>query len=177
MTTDVQARGRAARSAVLRELLLLWGEARRVGGRKVTQKRLARIGGIGPSTLHGWLSGRSVPREVDRLTAVAGELARAAGRPVRPASYWAALLEADRLRDQLPRQRADGAPDGPAPLAPCPSVRRSAATRGTAVVRAVAVVRARARPGRPGRAPPRSGARRTPAGPGGGGAGRAVAAP
>ncbi|MFE1320812.1 hypothetical protein [Kitasatospora phosalacinea] len=141
MTTDVQARGRAARSAVLRELLPLWEEARRVGGRTVTQKRLARIGGIGPSTLHGWLSGRSVPREADRLAAVAGELARAAGRPVRPASYWAALLEADRLRAPLPRQRADGAPGGPAPLAPCPSVRRSAATRGTTVVRAATVVR------------------------------------
>ncbi|GLW72299.1 hypothetical protein Kpho02_45980 [Kitasatospora phosalacinea] len=141
MTTDVQARGRAARSAVLRELLLLWDEARRAGGREVTQKRLARIGGIGPSTLHGWLSGRSVPREVDRLTAVAGELARAAGRPVRPASYWAALLEADRLRAPLPRQRADGAPGGSAPAAPCPSVRRPAAARGTTVVRATAVAR------------------------------------
>jgi len=81
---------------VLRELLLLWEAARRAGGRTITQKRLAQVGGIGPSTLNGWLSGRSVPREIGRLTIVAGELARAAGLPVRQARYWAALLEADR---------------------------------------------------------------------------------
>ncbi|RKE18988.1 hypothetical protein [Streptomyces sp. TLI_171] len=114
MAADVRVRGRAAHSAVLRELLPLWEAARRVGGRTVTQKRLARLGGIGPSTLNGWLSGRSVPRELDRLTAVAGELARAAGRPVRQAPYWSALMEADRARSESPR--SDGAQsEGPRP--------------------------------------------------------------
>ncbi|MGW4378639.1 hypothetical protein [Kitasatospora sp. NPDC004531] len=96
MAVDVRVRGRAAHSAVLRELLLLWEAARRSGGRTITQKQLARLGGIGPSTLNGWLSGRSLPREIDRLTIVARELSRAAGLPVRRARYWAALLEADR---------------------------------------------------------------------------------
>ncbi|MFD0563128.1 helix-turn-helix domain-containing protein [Kitasatospora saccharophila] len=142
MTTDVQVRGRAAHSAVLRELLSLWDEARRADGRAITQKRLARIGGIGPSTLYGWLSGRSVPREVDRLTLVAGELARAAGRPVRPSSYWAALLEADRDRVRIPRQQVEdpsggpGDPGDPVGAAPCHAVRRVVAVRGTAAVRA-----------------------------------------
>ncbi len=131
MTTDVQMTGRAARSAVLRELLLLWDEARRAGGRTITQKRLARIGGIGPSTLHGWLSGRSVPREADRLALVAGELARVAGRPVRPARYWAALLEADRLRAQLTQSQTDRPSHEPAGGPPCQSVRRSVTVRST----------------------------------------------
>ncbi|MFJ1790772.1 hypothetical protein [Kitasatospora griseola] len=96
MAVDVRVRGRAAHSLVLRELLLLWEAARRAGGRAITRKRLAGLGGIGPSTLNGWLSGRSVPRDIDRLTIVAGELSRAAGRPVRNAHYWAALMEADR---------------------------------------------------------------------------------
>ncbi|MFF0391311.1 hypothetical protein ACFYS8_21900 [Kitasatospora sp. NPDC004615] len=96
MAVDVRMRGRAAHSAVLRELLLLWEAARRSGGRTITQKSLARLGGIGLSTLNGWLSGRSVPREIDRLAIVAGELARVAGRPVRRARYWAALRDADR---------------------------------------------------------------------------------
>ncbi|MFD8598843.1 hypothetical protein ACFV1L_27955 [Kitasatospora sp. NPDC059646] len=98
MAADVRVRGRAAHSAVLRELHRLWEAARTTGDRTITQKRLARLGGIGPSTLNGWLTGRSVPRETDRLAVVAGELARAAGRPVRRARYWAALLEADRAR-------------------------------------------------------------------------------
>ncbi|WP_282205656.1 hypothetical protein [Kitasatospora fiedleri] len=133
MTTDVQVRGRATRSAVLRELLPLWDEARRTGGRTITQERLARTGGISPSTLRGWLSGRSVPREADRLAAVAGELARAAGRPVRSVRHWSALLEADRLHAQLPRQRNDRQPPEPAVGAPCPSVRRSVTVRGAEV--------------------------------------------
>ncbi|QKW19484.1 SEL1-like repeat protein [Kitasatospora sp. NA04385] len=136
MTTDVRGRGRETRSEVLRELLLLWDEARRADGRAVTQKRLARIGGISPSTLHGWLSGRSVPREADRLAAVAGELARVSGRPVRRSAYWSALLEADRSRARIPRQQT-GRPSGePGPGVTCPSVRRPTALRGTAVVRA-----------------------------------------
>ncbi|MFD8480700.1 hypothetical protein [Kitasatospora sp. NPDC059673] len=129
MAVDVRVRGRAAHSAVLRELLLLWEAARRAGGRTITQKHLARLGGIGPSTLNGWLSGRSVPREIDRLTIVAGELARAAGRPVRQARYWAALRDADRAqhssgamrpgqsgRKAAPdaRSAADGHPEAPA---------------------------------------------------------------
>ncbi|KIQ62042.1 hypothetical protein TR51_22890 [Kitasatospora griseola] len=92
----MRVRGRAAHSLVLRELLLLWEAARQADGRTITRKRLAWLGGIGPSTLNGWLSGRSVPRDVDRLTVVAGELSRAAGRPVRNARYWAVLMEADR---------------------------------------------------------------------------------
>ncbi|KDN85641.1 helix-turn-helix domain-containing protein [Kitasatospora cheerisanensis] len=98
MAADMRVRGRAAHSAVLRELHRLWDAARTTGDRTITQKRLARLGGIGPSTLNGWLTGRSVPRETDRLAVVAEELARAAGRPVRRARYWAALLEADRAR-------------------------------------------------------------------------------
>ncbi|MFJ1758298.1 hypothetical protein [Kitasatospora sp. NPDC088134] len=115
MAAEVRVRGRAAHSAVLRELLLLWEAARRVGGRTVTQKRLARLGGIGPSTLNGWLAGRSVPRELDRLTAVAGELARAAGRPAHRATYWSALMAADRADDDGADDSGadnDGADDG-----------------------------------------------------------------
>ncbi|MFJ5232178.1 hypothetical protein ACIQBJ_20050 [Kitasatospora sp. NPDC088391] len=108
MAADVRVRGRAAHSAVLRELLLLWEAARRAGGRTVTQKRFARLGGIGPSTLNGWLSGRSVPRELDRLTAVAGELARAAGRPAHRATYWSALMAADHAD---PGDTGTGRPD------------------------------------------------------------------
>ncbi|WP_404869565.1 hypothetical protein ACI1MP_25740 [Kitasatospora griseola] len=96
MAVDVRVRGRVAHSRVLCELLLLWEAARQADGRTITRKRLAGLGGIGPSTLNGWLSGRSVPRDVDRLAIVAGELSRAAGRPVRNARYWAVLMEADR---------------------------------------------------------------------------------
>ncbi|MFJ5923781.1 hypothetical protein ACIQF6_14385 [Kitasatospora sp. NPDC092948] len=114
MAVDVRMRGRAAHSVVLRELLLLWEAAHRAGGRTITRKRLAQVGGIGPSTLNGWLSGRSVPREIGRLTVVAGELARAAGLPVRQDRYWAALLAADRAH------RSAGA------ATPGPSVRKAA---------------------------------------------------
>ncbi|MFJ8440541.1 hypothetical protein [Kitasatospora griseola] len=107
MAVDVRVRGRAAHSLVLRELLLLWEAARQAGGPTISRKRLAGLGGIGPSTLNGWLSGRSVPRDIDRLTIVAGELSRAAGRPVRNARYWAALMEADRAH-RSPRAVASG---------------------------------------------------------------------
>ncbi|WP_143200230.1 tetratricopeptide repeat protein [Kitasatospora sp. CB01950] len=148
MAVDVRVRGRAAHSVVLRELLLLWQAARQTGGRTITRKHLARLGGINPSTLSGWLSGRSVPREIDRLVIVAGELARAAGLPVRRARYWAALLETDRAHrnrratasGRSARRTATGAP--PAGAAPAdgsgqPTGRRRAGGGGPAGPRAV----------------------------------------
>jgi hypothetical protein len=86
-------------SAVLAELARLWDQAAHReadGSRRLTQKQLAEASGVPFTTVNSWSTGASLPRDLDRLAAVGGVLARWAGEPPVPEREWERLLDADK---------------------------------------------------------------------------------
>ena len=92
------AGGPNSASVVLAELARLWDQAehRAVGrGERLTQKRLAGVSRVPLTTVNSWATGRSLPRDLDQLTAVGAVLARWAGEDPPGEREWDRLLRID----------------------------------------------------------------------------------
>ncbi len=110
------AGGPNSASAVLAELARLWDQAEhRAAGRgeRLTQKRLAGLSRVPLTTVNSWATGTSLPRDLDRLTAVAAVLARWAGEDPPGERDWEQLLRTDlAARAVLDEGGRKGAPVG-----------------------------------------------------------------
>jgi len=101
MVSPFRPVGRLADSAVLAELARLWDQARRneaAKHRHVTQKRLAQVSKVPQTTINSWATGKNLPRELDRLTAVGAVLAEWACERPSTGKDWSALLATDERR-------------------------------------------------------------------------------
>jgi hypothetical protein len=81
-------------SRVLAELARLWDRAA-ARGQPITQNQLADATGVPVQTLNGWARGKTLPRQLDKLTAVGDVLADRAGMTPRTQRQWEQLLQAD----------------------------------------------------------------------------------
>ncbi len=110
------AGGPNSASVVLAELARLWDQAEhRAAGRgeRLTQKGLARVSRVPLTTVNSWATGTSLPRDLDRLTAVGAVLARWAGGDSPGERDWERLLRTDQAaRGVLDEGGGNGAPVG-----------------------------------------------------------------
>ncbi|MFI9836305.1 hypothetical protein ACIHFD_04690 [Nonomuraea sp. NPDC051941] len=86
-------------SQVLAELARLWDQAAHLAPR--TQKRLAEKSDVPKQTINSWVTGKSLPRDVDQLARVGDVLAHWAGETSPTQRDWDKRLQAD-LRASKP---------------------------------------------------------------------------